>query len=227
MYDSIWNTPVNVCKTKETYITGPSWATALSILITTETKSALAQMISHVHAEAKHMCCPSVVQFLIKFSWHTHKRMSLGYKEDKNSRLRLKTLHFCNIVGGDVAFSFSCLGPSIPPITLSVIDNLQNFSFLEAEVLICSGIIIIQCHKQFHIGSRFWSGHGWGHSHWVAGRERGWGFGCRGRTWDGTIVTVWRLGHTTSWWLRELARVLRPAQAIPHGGITHTRMNPD
>ena len=42
--------------------------------------------------------------------------------------------------------------PSLPPISIVIIDDFKSVSLVKAEVLVCSGLIIIQCYKHGLVG---------------------------------------------------------------------------
>ena len=57
------------------------------------------------------------------------------------------TFQLRNIVWRYVPLQFGSLGPGKPPVTLSVIQDVQMLAFLEWKVLIGPGIIIIKSHE--------------------------------------------------------------------------------
>lgn len=67
----------------------------------------------------------------------------------QHSRLSFYTLQLGHIVGGNVSFLFGGLGPRKPPVPLSVVQDLQVLPLTEAQVLVCSGVVVIQRDEYF------------------------------------------------------------------------------
>ena len=54
-----------------------------------------------------------------------------------------------HVVAGNVSLEFSGVRPGEPPLSLSVIDDVEMLTLLKAEVLISPGIIVIQSNEHF------------------------------------------------------------------------------
>ena len=64
-----------------------------------------------------------------------------------NSRFCLDRLQFGHVVAGDVALLLGGLRPGEPPVALGVVDDLEVFSFLETQVLVSPGVVVVQGHE--------------------------------------------------------------------------------
>ena len=64
-----------------------------------------------------------------------------------NLRFCLNRFEFGDVVARYVALLLGGFRPGKPPVALSVVDDLQMFSFLEAEVLVCPGVIVVERDK--------------------------------------------------------------------------------
>ena len=67
----------------------------------------------------------------------------------QHSRLSFYTLQLGHIVGGNVSFLLGGLGACKPPVPLCVIEDLQVLPLAEAQILICSGVVIIESDEYF------------------------------------------------------------------------------
>ena len=105
-----------------------------------------------------------LIHFLFVFSTLLKALSLMKVKNVVYLRFSFHRLQFGHIVARDVAFLLCCLGPCEPPITLGIIDNLQVFAFLEAQVLVGPCVVVIQGHKHLDIAGsvlrwvRQWSG---------------------------------------------------------------------
>ena len=64
-----------------------------------------------------------------------------------NSRFCFDRFEFGHVVAGDVALLLGRLGPGEPPVALGVVDDLEVFSFLETQVLVSPGVVVVQGHE--------------------------------------------------------------------------------
>ena len=67
-----------------------------------------------------------------------------GQVKGSYSRFSLHRLELGHVVAGDVALELAGVGPREPPLPLGVVDDVQMFSLLEAEVLVSPRIVVIK-----------------------------------------------------------------------------------
>ena len=62
-------------------------------------------------------------------------------------RFSLHRLEFSHVIAGDVSLQLAGVRPSEPPLPLGVVNDVEMFPFLEAQVLVSPGVVVVQGHE--------------------------------------------------------------------------------